>query len=243
MENSDIAKENLAKKIGGEIVLSSNPGKTIQKWRNIFRIPQRTLANEIGIMPSVISDYENGRRKSPGIRILKKFIDAMLRLDERAGGRIIREFSEFPLNDMLREVIIDMKEFSVPVSIENFCKKLNVSVVERSDKIGGEIYGYTVIDSMKAITNIPPTDLVKLYGLTNERALIFTGVKHGKSAMVALKVTNLRPKLVILHGALPGNIDELTKKIAKTEGIVLGCSKQQDVDLLVKNLKISFGKE
>ena len=67
MEENFLIQTKVEKRIAGDIVLSDTPGKTIQKWRNIFKIPQRVLAKEVGVMPSVISDYENGRRKSPGI--------------------------------------------------------------------------------------------------------------------------------------------------------------------------------
>ena len=89
MDTQSLAKHNLAKRIAGEIVLSSEAGKIIQKWRNVFKIPQRRLADEMKIMPSVISDYENGRRKSPGIKMVKKIVDAMIAIDERLGGGAI----------------------------------------------------------------------------------------------------------------------------------------------------------
>ena len=47
MKIDEITKENLSKRIAGEIVLSDTPGKTIQKWRNIFKIPQRRLADKM----------------------------------------------------------------------------------------------------------------------------------------------------------------------------------------------------
>lgn len=58
-------KEALAKRIAGEITLSSDPGKTMRKWREIFGISQTELADYLGVSSSVISDYEGGRRKVP----------------------------------------------------------------------------------------------------------------------------------------------------------------------------------
>ena len=65
-----LAKHKLAKDMVGEIVLSENSERIIKKWRNIFKISQKSLANKLQITPSVISDYESGRRASPGIRLL-----------------------------------------------------------------------------------------------------------------------------------------------------------------------------
>ena len=77
-------------------------------------------------------------------------------------------------------------------------------------------------------------DLVKLYGLTNERALIFLGSHSGKTAMVALKITNLRPKLVVLQGK--EKVDELAKRIGEIEGISIGKT-DVDKDDILKKLK------
>jgi len=240
MNEEDMIKESVAKKIAGDIVLAEDAGKTIQKWRNIFKIPQRRLSDEIKIMPSVISDYENGRRKSPGIKVIKKIVEALIRIDEKNGGKIIKEFSLFPSKNIVNKTMIDMKEFSGPISIEKFCKNIDSKIVARKDLSDSNIYGYTVIDALKAIVELPPTEIVKLYGVTNERAMIFTGAHKGRSVMVALKVTNLKPKLVILHGV--DSIDELAKRIAEIEGITLAISNTKSLDKLLKDLKNSFHK-
>jgi putative transcriptional regulator len=56
--------------------------------------------------------------------------------------------------------------------------------------------------------------------------------------MVALKVTNLRPGLVILHGS--EKMDELAKRIGELEGIPMGLSRIKDKDELLKALKSNF---
>ncbi len=238
MDTQTLAKELLAKRIAGEIVLSEEAGKTIQKWRNIFKIPQRRLADEMGIMPSVISDYENGRRKSPGIKIIKRIVEAMISLDEKTGGKIIKEFAVLPTKAVLSEAVLDMKEFETPIEIKEFCKIVEAPLVVREDLSNKKIYGYTVIDALKAITDLSPMDMVKLYGLTSERALIFIKSHSGRSSMVALKVTNLRPGLVVLQGS--EKIDDLAKRIAELEGIPISVTKIKNTDELLKVLKRNF---
>jgi putative transcriptional regulator len=238
MDTQSLAKETLAKRIAGEIVLSDEAGKIIQKWRNIFKIPQRRLADEMGIMPSVISDYENGRRKSPGIKIIKRIVEAMISLDEKTGGKIIQEFAVLPTQSVLSEAVLDMREFESPVDIKEFCKIIEAPIVAREDLINKKIYGYTVIDALKAITDLSPMDMVKLYGLTSERALIFIKSHSGRSSMVALKVTNLRPGLVILQGS--EKIDDLAKRIAELESIPIGVTKIKNTEDLLKILKKKF---
>ena len=72
-------KEVLAEKIAGEITLSPKPGETLRKWRTTFNIAQAELANYLGLAQSVISDYESGRRKSPGIHSVKKIVQRFSR--------------------------------------------------------------------------------------------------------------------------------------------------------------------
>ena len=58
--------EQLAVTIAGEITLSKDPGGSMKKWREIFGISQTELADYLKVSSSTISDYEGGRRKSPG---------------------------------------------------------------------------------------------------------------------------------------------------------------------------------
>jgi putative transcriptional regulator len=238
MDVQSLTKENLAKRIAGEIVLSNEAGKVIQKWRNIFKIPQRRLADEMKIMPSVISDYENGRRKSPGIKMIKKIVEAMISIDEKLGGKIILEFAELPNKTALSDAILDMREFNTPIDLKEFCKVIDAPVIVREDLADKKLYGYTVVDSLKAVMDLSPIEMVKLYGLTSERALIFIGSHRGRSSLVALKVTNIRPGLVVLHGS--EKIDELAKRIGELEGIPISISRIKEKDELIKTLKSNF---
>jgi len=230
MDKESLAKEKLLKKIAGEIVLSDNHGKTIQKWRNIFKLSQKMLADEMHIMPSVISDYESGRRKSPGIKIIKRIVETLINIDEKHGGNIIKYFSSFPSETILSDAVISLKEFNKSISIEGFCRLINADIVVHKDLSKNNIYGYTIIDSLKAIINLPPIDLVKLYGLTTERALIFTNIKRGRSPMVAIKVANLKPGIVIFIGIK--NIDEIAKRIGFVEKIPIAITSTTEKNII-----------
>ena len=83
------------------------------------------------------------------------------------------------------------------------------------------IWGYTVIDSMKAIVEMLPDQFQKIYGRSTARALIFTGVRSGKSPMVAVRVSNLKPGAVVLQGLMPADVDPVAIRIAEVENIPL----------------------
>lgn len=238
MDKESFVKDNLAKKIAGEIVLSNDAGKTIQKWRNIFKVPQRRLADEMHVMPSVISDYESGRRKSPGIKVIKKIVEGLINIDEKSGGNVLKYFSSFPSETILSNAVIDLKELSKPVTIREFCRAVQAPIFVREDLSNNNIYGYTIIDSLKAIIELPPVELVKLYGLTSERVLIFTNIKRGRSPMIALKVSNLKPGLVVLHGI--ESVDEVARRIGEVESIPIAICRNLSIEDMIKELHKEF---
>ncbi len=233
IDESSLARERLAKNIIGEIVLANSPEKVIRKWRTIFKISQKELAGKLGVTSSVVSDYESGRRKSPGIKVIRKYVNALLSMDEKRGREIIGSFSGESESQPLSPAIVDIREFSGGVAVRGFCKAINaVPVVKGIPE--HDIYGYTIIDSVKAITELSFSELIKLYGITTQRALIFTKVSTGRSPMVAIKVTNLKPGLVVLHGL--DDVDPVAKSIAKAEAIPLALCRLEGVESIVRGL-------
>jgi putative transcriptional regulator len=233
-----LVKKELAKDIIGEIVLSESPENVIKKWRNIFKISQKGLAGELGITSSVISDYESGRRKSPGIRVVKKYVNALIDIDTKYGGQIIRSFAKNMQSRPLSDAILDIKEFGAGINLKSFCKRIDAQILTKNVDLNRQLYGYTIIDSLKAVTEFSATELVKLYGITTERVLIFTKVETGRTPMVAIKLTNLHPALVVLHG--PSVVDDVAKRIAEVENIPLAVCRLGDVGGIIERLK-SFG--
>lgn len=229
-----LLRDKLAKNIIGEIVLSETPEKTMKKWRTIFKISQKKLANELGITSSVISDYESGRRKSPGIKMIRKYVDALLDIDTKRGGKVINSFLFQEPQSKLSSAVLDIREFSCGMDILEFCKIINADLIVKP-RFPKDIYGYTVIDSLRAVTELSVSELVKLYGITTERALIFTQVSTGRTPMVAIKLTHLHPALVVLHGL--ETVDEIAKRIAEAENIPLGVCRLEKIEDIIFRLK------
>ncbi len=203
----------LREKIAGEIVLSESPGKTMRKWREELRISQTDLARHMRVSPSVISDYEAGRRASPGIKTIRRLVDSLLEIDQKSGRRLSKRFEEYS------DVIPSMRDWPVGMRAADFLRRIEGKLLTSGLSTRRFLNGYTVIDSIKAITTLDASDYLRIYGATSERALLFTGVKYGRSPMIAVKAHPLKPAMVVY--VQPENIDELAVKLAELENILL----------------------
>ena len=210
-------KDALSEKIAGEITLSPKPGQTIRKWRNVFGISQTDLAHYLDLSPSVVSDYESGRRKSPGIQTVKKIIEALIKIDEAHGGKILHQYDSMIET---QEGILDIMEYPCSIVAEKFINEIEGNILT-SGKIGlkKNVKGFTIVDSLKTIEAINSGDYNRLYGWSTERAIIFTGIRYGRSPMVAIRVHPVKPTVVVYHK--PGSVDSLAIKLADRENIPL----------------------
>ncbi len=219
----------LREKIAGEIVLSPKPGATMRKWREMFNISQQELARYLGMSSSVISDYESGRRKSPGVGTVRKFVNALIEIDEARGGEKIKQLS----STYGEEAILDMREFPYQMSVEDFMEIIDAKITNDGE-FKRQIYGYTILDSLKAILHYSSFDYLRVYGWSIDRALIFTEVHYGRSPMVAIRAHPLKPSAVVY--VKPHKVDELAIKLATIEEIPLAVT-ELDVKEIKKRLR------
>jgi len=232
-----LKKEGLARDIIGEIAMASDPPKTLKKWRSLFRASQKAVARELGITSSVISDYESGRRRSPGILFLRKYVETLIDIDEKNGGEVLKGFLYTGDGRSVSSAIADIKEYEKGVPVDVFCREIGARMLVASGHGSEKIYGYTVIDSVKAITELSFAELVKLYGVTSQRALVFTNITTGKGPMIALKVANIKPALVVLHNIGETDVSGVARNIASIEGVPLAVIGGSDLEHLIAKLK------
>ena len=210
-------KNALSEKIAGEITLSPKPGQTIRKWRGVFGISQTDLASYLNLSPSVISDYESGRRKSPGIQTIKKIIEAFIEIDENRGGKIIHQYDSMIET---QEGILEIMEYPYTIVAEAFIKAIDGNILTTTEiGLKKSVKGFTLVDSVKTIETINSGDYNRLYGWSTERAIIFTGIRYGRSPMIAIRVHPVKPTVVVYHR--PGSVDSLAIKLADRENIPL----------------------
>jgi len=223
----------LAKTIAGEITLAEDWPIALKKWRQLFEVNQKQLSEKLEINQSVLSDYEGGRRKSPGIKFIKKIVDSLIEIDVNRGGETIKKLTPpTPHN-----AITDIHEFKTPVTVKKIVDTAKAKIMTKNKTKNQTVKGYTIIDSIQAIQSLSSEDFTKIYGATTERALVFTKVRYGRSPMIALKVTKPKPTMVLLHGPTPKQVDKLAVKIAELENIQLAVSNIKDEDTLIQNLR------
>jgi len=219
-----VTLEKIKMEIAGEIALSEDAGATMRKWREIFEISQVELSKHLKITVSTISDYEGNRRKSPGTHVVKRFVNALFEIDVIKGGNISQKFreKEKPVSEYF-----EVHEFARSIPLKDFVELIGGKILTNHDMIESEkIYGYTLIDSIKVILDMPFSYFQNLYGNVNERVFIFTGVSTGRSPFVVVRVSPSKPSAIVLHNINPEKVDRLAMKISERERIPMIVTKK-----------------
>ena len=227
-------RNQLAEKMAGEITLSDSPGHALKKWRMNFEIAPGILADRLGVSPSVISDYEGGRRKSPGTAVVGKIVDTLLTMDEENEGKHIQKFSTMLFSNVEDDVIYDIHEYAAAIPLKDFSEAIGCTLLCGSmDQV---LFGYTVVNSLNAIMQFSSDEFNRIYGWSTERAVVFTNVSTGKSPMVAIRVTPFKPRCVVLQGLDIADVHPFVEKMADRDHITVMCT-MMDIDKIVSTLR------
>lgn len=230
------AGEILMSRIAGEIILSDFPGSVMKKWRQLFELNQSELAKYMNVSSSVLSDYENNRRKSPGAGFIKKFVSALINADMQRGGVHVKRYSI--LHRDLSIAVLDMNEFKTPISIRKIVEALKGVLLVGREWDNELVYGYTVVDSLSAIKNLEASDLLYLFGKNPTRVIIFTKVSRGRSPMVAVRLYPIKPKMIVIHGPkISEEVDSFAIELAELERIPFCLSLLNSPEEIVENLR------
>ena len=138
----------------------------------------------------------------------------MVEYDKAQGGKIVS--SMFAKDNS--SAVYDIREFNTGTAISKLIQEIDGEILSgNEDILERPIYGYTIVDSLKAITTF--NVFGDLYGWSNERAIFFSGVHYGRSPMIAIRAHPVKPRVVIY--IKPKTIDKLATKLAEMERIVL----------------------
>jgi len=227
----DYYVELVGERIAGNIAWSPDTGMALRKWRRKFNASQLEVAKLMGVKPSVITDYEKGRR-TPGVKFLRKYVKALVDVDRERGYGIVKELAKsFGINV---DYILDLGDFYHEVSYDELVKALG-GILVNSFIPEEPIYGYVIVDSIKSITLLSGNEYYQLLSFSVNRALIFTKVTTGRSPMVALKVAPMKPKVVGLHR--PVKVDPLSIYLSEVERVPIIVSTLNSEKELVERLR------
>ncbi len=178
----------------------------------------------------MISDYESGRRESPGIGVVKRLVDGLLAIDERRGGDRIRQYGRVLSAGFESDVVLDLREYATSIHLTQLYDEIGASEVASGST--DRISGHTVIDSIEAITRLSSEEFFRLYGQSTNRALIFTNVTRGEGVGIALRVLNPTPNAVILHGIEEDELWEHARDLARIDDYSLAVTNDPLDDVL-----------
>jgi putative transcriptional regulator len=174
--------------IMGDITVNENYGLVMKKWRDLFNITQSKIAKKLDIKQSVISDYENNRRKSPGIEFIRKYTIALL--------NIARQESRKEYDNVKKELIGNINEdslfrgeFSKGLKNKDVLKLLNATQIiapEEQSVFGNYLFFSDNISGL--ITKKPTYELLKELKNKENTVFIFSNVKTGKLPLITLKI-------------------------------------------------------
>ncbi|WP_096391619.1 helix-turn-helix domain-containing protein [Halopenitus persicus] len=231
---SQRAREELARRIAGEITLSDDPGATLRKWRTDFDVSQTDLAGQLGVSSSVVSDYESGRRESPGIGVVRRTVEALIAIDADRGGDRLRQYARVISAGFESDVVLDLREYTTAVPLSTFHDAMDATEIVAGER--DRIYGHTVINSIQAISRLSSEEFYRLYGQSTNRALVFTNVTRGESPLVALRVVTPTPNAVVLHGIDEDDLWDHAADLARADGFSLAVA-DRDIDDALEDLR------
>ncbi|MFW5949914.1 MAG: helix-turn-helix domain-containing protein [archaeon] len=234
---NEAEQAQLAERIAGEITCSERPGETIRKWRTDFEIAQTTLAEYLDVSPSVVSDYESGRRDNPGIEVVRRTVEALLEVDDNRGGRHIRQHARVISAGYDSDSVLDLREFAAAVSIDRYLEAIDATELAAGTR--ETVVGHTVIDSIAAIRRLSSEEFYRLYGQSSNRVLVFTNVSRGESPLVALRVVNPTPNAVVLHGIESAAVWEHAADLARVDGFALATT-TNDLETVLETVSERF---
>lgn len=213
-------RATLATQMAGDIVTSDDPGGTIRKWRQDFDVTQAALADALDVSASVVSDYESGRRPNPGVEFIESVVEGLIAIDERRGGRHLRQYGRILSAGFQGDVVIDLREYPAAVEVDRLFDAIGATAVTSGS--WNRVTGHTVINSVRAITTLSSEEFLHLYGQSTSRVLVFTEISRGESPLVALRVVNPTPNAVVLHGIDEDALWPHAPELARMDGYALG---------------------
>jgi putative transcriptional regulator len=161
-------------------------------------------------------------------------VESLREIDLERGGKKIHTYETMLNAESGSKSIYSTYEYTLPIQLAKLVNLIEGDIVYKG--IEKPLYGFSVVDSQRAILELSSHEFQKLYGWSTDRAMIFTKVSTGKSPLVAIRVTNLKPGAVVLHGLRKEEVESVAVKMAEVDRVPLVAT-TMDLDQIVQLLK------
>lgn len=213
----------------GDIASNEKYGIIIKKWRELFNITQSKLARELNIKQSVISDYENNRRKSPGISFLRKYCISLIRIGKDDKNEEYNSILKMlNIKDKKRKLIRgSFEKLKSNKELLDFFKAHQIILPKKESYFKNFLFFSDNVSSV--LTSFPSYKLLKNLKSDEKTVFIFSNVKSGKIPLIILQIISKlnkmnMPKLVVFQSE-KFKITNFTKKYARKNNISIMISK------------------
>ncbi|MBN1924107.1 MAG: helix-turn-helix domain-containing protein [Nanoarchaeota archaeon] len=238
--------QSLIQIILGDIAANEDYGLVMKKWRELFNITQSRIAKELKIKQSVISDYENNRRKSPGIEFIRKYTTGIVSIASKENKKEYESVIEsLELNKESSKLLRGV--FKKSMNNSQIIKLLKATqIISQENQSLFKDFVFFSDNLSKILTKQPSLKLIKSLKSNNEIVYIFSRVKSGKIPLITLKLLSKinkidLPKLIIFQSD-KFKISSLARRIAKNNNICIAVTKENNntirelLDVNAKNI-------
>lgn len=233
--------EDLLRIIIGDIASNINYGIVMKKWREMLGIRQGFVSKELNVKQSVISDYENERCKNPGIKFVRDYSLALIKIAKQKNPK---EYFELLKSLDLKEKsrIVESFLFKKSISNKDLMGILKVSQLSMpNEDVSVKNCLFFSDKASKLLANRPSYNLLKS-AQKEDSLFVFLNVKTGNFPVILINFilgNKLKgSKKILLFQSEKLKLSWIAKRLAKSNNLpILLTNKPADELLeLLKNL-------
>jgi predicted transcriptional regulator len=226
--------EELLRMIIGDIASNPNYGLVMKKWREMFSLKQGEVSDKLGAKQSVISDYENERCKNPGIKFIRDYSLAIIKLAKEKNPKQYANLLK-RLKIKESEELIEKIVFKKDYTNYDLMKSLKASqLVMPSNELKVKTCAFFLDKVSKLITKRPSYNVLKSMGSQEGAMFVFLNVKSGNLPVILINflIGKGAKNSVLLFSSDKLKLSWLAKRLAKSNNLSILWTKKDKEELL-----------
>ena len=224
--------EELLRIIIGDIASNTNYGLVMKKWREMFSIKQGLISDELKVKQSVISDYENERCKNPGIKFVRDYSLAIIKIAKANNySEYLKALKRLKLKPSPE--IFEKIEFKKNHSNQEFMKLFKASqLVMPKEEIRVKNCIFFLDKASKLLTSRPSYKLLNNIGKA-DTLFVFLNVKSGSFPVILINFLisggNNKSNKILLFQSEKLKLSWIAKRLAKSNNLsIIWTNKPKD---------------